>query len=95
MFKQHWYEELYRQLKLSFCRSVKTEFRPEDYLTLAWWSRRALAKIRVLIPLSPQTCSGKRMAPPSSAQVYTITISEVSCRTGSYLNCSREPQPLT
>ena len=46
IFKQHWYEleEFYRQPKLSFYRSVKTEFRREDYLTLAWGPRRALAE---------------------------------------------------
>ena len=47
LFKQHWYEELCRQPKLSFYRGVKTEFRQEDYLSLTWGSRRALAKIRI------------------------------------------------
>ena len=47
MFKQNWYEELNRQSKLSFYRTVKTEFWPENYLALAWGSRRALAKIRM------------------------------------------------
>ena len=56
MFKQHWYEELNRQSKLSFYRTVKTEFRPEYCLTLAWGSRRALAKIRMSAhPLAIET----------------------------------------
>ena len=73
MFKQHWYEELNRQSKLSFYRTAKSEFRPEDYFTLAWGSRRALAKIRMSAhPLAIETAVGTRVT-------RTCTTDAASC----------------
>ena len=73
IFKQHWYEELNRQFQLSFYRTVKTEFRPEYCLTLAWGSRRALAKIRMSAhPLAIETAVGTRVT-------RTCTTDAASC----------------